>query len=99
MTGYVIIVVLFVLVGQSSMQINSFWSNAIGGVAFLFVSIGGGAFEATIVPFGVDQLQGASSTEISSYFYSFYASTNLGILIGMCVLCSLTHNPIPEQCT
>ena len=90
-TGYMIIVVLFALVVQSSIQIGSSWSNTIGGVAFLFVSIGGGAFEATIIPFGVDQLQGASSAEISSYFYSFYASTNLGIFIGGCVSCAVSH--------
>ena len=90
-TGYMIIVVLFALVGQSSVQIDTSWCNAIGGVAFLFVSIGGGAFEATIIPFGVDQLQGASSAEISSYFFSFYASNHLGIFIGVCVSCAVSR--------
>ena len=82
--GYLIVVVLFVLVGQSSIP-SSLLSNCFAGVAFLLISIGGGAFEATIIPFGVDQLQGASSAEISSYFYSFYASCNLGMISGVFV--------------
>ena len=96
-TGYMIIVVLFVLVGQSSVQIGSSWSNAIGGVAFLFVSIGGGAFEATIVPFGVDQLQGASSAEISSYIYFFYASCNLGMISGVFSSCAISHITLSQS--
>ena len=54
-------------------------------VAFLLISAGGGGFEATIIPFGVDQLQGASSSEISSYFYYFYFGRNLAMVSGLLV--------------
>ena len=84
LTGYTIIVVLFALVGQSRIHVT-LWSKCFAGVAFLIISAGGGAFEATIIPFGVDQLQGASSAEISSYFYFYYASCNLGVICGIFV--------------
>ena len=60
-------------------------------ICFLFISAGGGAFEATIIPFGVDQLQGASSAEISSYFYFYYFSRNLGITCGMVMYSMITY--------
>ena len=45
---------------------------------FLFCA-GTGSVEATLIPFGVDQLsQGASSDELSSYFYYYYMARNLG---------------------
>ena len=44
---------------------------------FLF-SAGSGSVEGTVIPFGVDQLaQGASSDEISSYFYYYYIARNV----------------------
>ena len=88
-TGYVIIVVAFTLEGMIHVHIIA--TNVINGVGFLLVSIGGGAFEATIIPFGVDQLQGASSAEISSYFYFFYFSRNLGYGSGMVVSVILSY--------
>jgi hypothetical protein len=85
LTGYVIIAVDFTVEGQSSVDVPLLLENVINGVGFLFLCVGGGAFEATIIPFGVDQLQGASSAEISSYFYSFYFSRNLGMGGGLLV--------------
>ena len=64
LTGYVIIVISFTLEAHSSVNLNFYTGNAINVVAFIFLSIGGGAFEATMIPFGVDQLQGASSADI-----------------------------------
>ena len=49
---------------------------------FLF-SAGSGSVEGTIIPFGVDQLsQGASSDEISSYFYYYYIARNIAGLVA-----------------
>ena len=60
-------------------------------IAFLLLCVGGGGFVAVIIPFGVDQLQGASSTEISSYFHFFYFGRNLAMACGIFVYCSLTY--------
>ena len=52
--------------------------------AFVLLSVGAAGFETNIIPFGVDQLsQGASSSEMSSYFYWFYSGRQLGILGGL----------------
>jgi peptide/histidine transporter 3/4 len=82
--GYALVVVAFSIGGQSRISAHTpvivLWV-----AAFLFISAGGGAFEATSIPFGVDQLQGASSEEISSYFYFFYFSRNLGMIWGITI--------------
>ena len=91
LTGYVMIVISFAIEGQSGIHLNLFVSNSIKIAAFLFISVGGAAFEATIIPFGVDQLQGASSAEISSYFYFFYFSRNLGLWSGIVISCVLSY--------
>ena len=57
---------------------------------FVFISVGSAGFEATIITFGVDQLpQGASSDEMSSYFYWYYAARQLGGLTGIAVAIGL----------
>jgi hypothetical protein len=91
LTGYVIIAVDFTVEGQSSVDIPLLLENVINGIGFLFLCVGGGAFEATIIPFGVDQLQGASSAEISSYFYSFYFSRNLGMVLGVAIYSTVLY--------
>ena len=89
--GYTILVAAFILGGQKSIFKHhyavkvSIWVDVVRMIAFLVISAGGGAFEATIIPFGVDQLQGASSAEISSYFYFFYFSRNLGMVLGITI--------------
>ena len=89
LSGYVIMVLNFSLHGQ--MHLPSLLNYAINGMAFLLLSIGGGGFVGTIIPFGVDQLQGASSAEISSYFYFFYFSHNLGMGLSILVSCLLSY--------
>ena len=50
-------------------------------------SAGSGSVEATVIPFGVDQLSpGASSDEISSYFYYYYIIRNVAGFIATCIL-------------
>ena len=52
--------------------------------AFVLLSVGAAGFETNIIPFGVDQLsQGASSSEMSSYFYWYYFGRQLGVLGGL----------------
>jgi MFS family permease len=56
-------------------------------VSVVLFSAGSGSVEATVIPFGVDQLSpGASSDEISSYFYYYYIVRNIAGLIATCIL-------------
>ena len=90
--GYVILVVLFLLEGQDiNLQNHPFGVlNVFRVISFLIISAGGGAFEATMIPFGVDQLPGASSAEISSYFHFFSFARNLGMLCGIFMYCMVS---------
>ena len=51
--------------------------------ALLLLFIGVGGFKANIIPFGVDQMESASSDQISSYFYWCYWGINVGALLGV----------------
>ena len=65
--------------------------------AFVMLSVGAAGFEANIIPFGMDQLQGASSAEMSSYFYWYYFGRQLGDLCGLLVFFALfipTYAPV-----
>lgn len=70
-----------------ALSLSNFYSPVIRYVlpitAFVLVSIGAAGFEVNIIPFGMDQLQGASSVEMSSYFYWYYFGRQLGILCGL----------------
>ena len=58
--------------------------------AAILLSVGAGSVEATAIPFGVDQLQqGASSDELSSYFYWYYFSRNAGVSLNIFVFLAL----------
>ena len=58
--------------------------------AFVFVCLGSAGFEVNIIPFGIDQLtQGASSDEMSSYFYWYFAAKQLGALAGITIFIGL----------
>ena len=51
-------------------------------ITFILFGAGSGSVEATLIPFGVDQLsQGASSDELSSYFYYYYMARNVGAML------------------
>ena len=52
-------------------------------ITFVIFCFGSGSFEANIIPFGADQLQGVSSEEISSYFYWYYWTRQLGNFLGI----------------
>lgn len=50
---------------------------------YVIFCIGIGSFEANVIPFGADQLQGVSSEEASAYFYWYYWTRQLGNLLGI----------------
>lgn len=53
-------------------------------LSIILFSAGSGSVEAVLIPFGVDQLyQGASSDELSSYFYYYFMARNAGALCAV----------------
>ena len=82
--GYFILVVSFLLKGQLP-KTHDVAFDIVNVIAFILITAGSGAFESSLIPFGVDQLEGASSEEISSYFYYFYFARNLGTGLGLLV--------------
>ena len=96
--GYALITISFVLEDQIKQLQAPHRAGAliiiIRSIAFLLISAGGGGFDATIIPFGVDQLQGASSSEISSYFYVFYFGRNLAMVCGIVVYCFVSFGTL-----
>lgn len=62
--------------------LTSMWSRyTVVTITFLLFGAGSGSVEATLIPFGVDQLsQGASSDELSSYFYYYYMARNVAAM-------------------
>ena len=65
------------------------WSWAkytVAVITSILFSAGSGSVEATLIPFGVDQLsQGASSDELSSYFYYYYMARNTAGMVATLV--------------
>ena len=84
--GYLILVVSFILEEQLHKSPKTHITiDIIYTVAFILITAGGGEFESSVIPFGVDQLAGASSKEISSYFHFLYFACNLGYALGLLV--------------
>ena len=44
-----------------------------------------GGFQSTIIPFGADQLEAASSSELSSYIYWYYLAIEIGTISNVIV--------------
>lgn len=53
--------------------------------SYVLIVLASGGFESTIIPFGADQMEAASSGDLSSYFYWLYFSFQVGILINIVV--------------
>ena len=56
---------------------------------FVIFCFGMGSFEANVIPFGADQLQGVSSEEESAYFYWYYWTRQLGNFLGIMSICAV----------
>ena len=74
----------------------------VAAVSVILFAAGSGSVEATVIPFGVDQLaQGASSDEISSYFYYYYIARNAAAMTAALVLLvvfdKITFFPHPSE--
>ena len=62
-------------------HINRANRYAILPITFTLLSIAYVIFMATIIPFGIDQLQGASHVHYRSFFYWWYWTLNIGVAL------------------
>ena len=54
-------------------------------ISYLCIILASGGFQSTIIPFGADQLEAASSSELSSYFYWYYLAVQAGGFVNILV--------------
>ena len=58
-------------------------------LALVLISAGTGGFQANLIPFGVDQLEGEPADKLSSYFHWYYWGINLGGFLGFVCMFTL----------
>ena len=58
--------------------------------AYVCIVLASGGFQSTVIPFGADQLEAASSNEVSSYFYSYYFAVQSGTVVNVVVISALS---------
>ena len=59
-------------------------------LALALISAGSGGFQANLIPFGVDQLEGVPADKLSSYFHWYYWGINLGGFLGLLCMYMVT---------
>ena len=62
-------------------------------ISYVCIILASGGFQATIIPFGADQLIGASSSELSSYFYWYYFAVQVGTAVNLLVDSGISFLP------
>ena len=62
-------------------------------VSYVCIILASGGFQPTIIAFGVDQLEAASSNEMSSYFYSYYFAVQAGTLLNVLASSAISLMP------
>lgn len=62
--------------------------------SYVCIILASGGFHPTIIPFGVDQLEAASSNEMSSYFYSYYFAVQTGTVLNVLVNSAISLMPM-----
>ena len=71
-------------------------------VSYVLIVLASGGFQSTVIPFGADQIEGGSSSELSSYIYWLYFSNQVGILCSVSIsgaissLLTSTYVPIAQ---
>lgn len=86
------IALYFIIDALSSISQNLVYITSIG----VFVnSISLAGIRVNLIPFGVDQMKGASSDQLSSYFHWYYGCRNAGLFVAYSIgasLISSTHD-------
>lgn len=75
---------------ELGLRYSIIYDHVIPITAFLFLMLASGGFESTLIPFGADQMEAASSSEISSYFYWYYIAIQLGPILNTFVNSALS---------
>ena len=60
-------------------------------LCYLCVILASGGFQSTIIPFGADQLEAASSSELSSYIYWYYLAIQVGAIANVIVDAAISY--------
>ena len=60
-------------------------------LCYLCVILASGGFQSTIIPFGADQLEAASSSELSSYIYWYYLAIQVGSIANVIVDAAISY--------
>lgn len=77
---------------------STIYDHVLPITAFVFLIFASGGFESTLIPFGADQMEAASSSEISSYFYWYYIAIQVGPLLNIFVS-SVLSTWVPAHAT
>ena len=83
--AFALLTIACVLRELEAPYITVFYIYVLPIFSFGFVILASGGFESTLIPFGADQLEAASSSEISSYFYWYYLAIQIGVLLNIFV--------------
>ena len=59
-------------------------------ISYSCIILASGGFQSTIIPFGADQLEAASSSELSSYFYWYYLGIQISAPLNVIIFSLLT---------
>ena len=70
------------------------WAAIVGGIAFLFSTMGLGMYESNAIQFGMDQMIEASSEQLSSYIHWYFWCAHIGPLLVFCVSSLIILLPI-----
>ena len=62
-------------------------------VAYVLIVLASGGFESTIIPFGADQLEAASSSELSSYIYWYDVAVQGGVFLNVVISSAISLLP------
>ena len=69
------------------------WNKYILLPCYVAINVGSAGFRANAIPFGADQIAYKTSHELSSYFYLYYCTRNLGaVVLFMTLRCHGFHD-------
>ena len=80
--GFAIILIVFA--AELNQNVFDHWLKLLPILVAVLLISGSACIESTIIPFGMDQIeQGASSEELSSYFFWYYIGRQLGYILSI----------------
>ena len=83
--AFALLAVASILYQFRAPQTDELYDHILPITAYVLVILASGGFESTIIPFGPDQLEAASSSELSSYFYWHYIALQVGLILNVVI--------------